>query len=254
MPASMGLILYFYSVLTTSPNSKIIKYGRRKFIRKLTGFAAVFGSGLIMNKLSAMKISGISENSGDSVCLPRPIQVVIDDVGWWSGWDGSAVQEPFRTGMNRDHVLADYKAIIELGRALGIRPQAAMVLCEWDRENILRDLPESTWMGTGWDNGKWVGPWLDEAADLIRSNPRHFEFTVHGIGHEHWSEGKLTRAEWSDKDGTMRPTDHINRHLDYYERLMRQNGLETFHVLLFPPLLTMVLEKPGKTMSAWRSY
>lgn len=47
-----------------------------------------------------------------------PLQVVIDDVGWWSGNDGSMRQEPYRTGINRNHVPADYKAIVDLGRAL----------------------------------------------------------------------------------------------------------------------------------------
>lgn len=207
---------------------KNMPYGRRGFIRALSGFAASLGLGLTGNKLTAMNISGISTRSGDSAYIPRPIQVVIDDVGWWSGRDGSAQQEPFRTGINRDHTLADYKAIIKLGSSLGICPQAAMVLCEWDRENILRDLPHSTWMGTNWENGKWLGPWLDEAADLIRNNPEHFEFTVHGIGHEYWSGNKLARAEWASDDGTMRPADHIHNHLDYYQRIMKQNRLGSF--------------------------
>lgn len=176
-------------------------------------------------KLSAMNISEISTGNNYAVAIPMPIQVVIDDVGWWSGKDGSSQQEPYRTGINRDHTIEDYKAIIQLGKALDIRPQAAMVLCEWDRENILRELPESTWMGTKWDNGKWTGPLLDEAADLIRSNQDHFEFTLHGIGHEYWPGGKLTRAEWASGDGTMRPVEHVNKHLDYYEKIMQQNSL-----------------------------
>ena len=34
--------------------------------------------------------------NGFSATIPLPIQVVIDDVGWWSGYDGSKHQEPFR--------------------------------------------------------------------------------------------------------------------------------------------------------------
>lgn len=63
-------------------------------------------------------------------CIPMPIQIVIDDVGWWCGTDGHEYNEPFRTGINRDHVPADYQAIVELGKQLNIRPRAAMVLCE----------------------------------------------------------------------------------------------------------------------------
>jgi hypothetical protein len=179
-------------------------------------------------KLSAMNVIVLPLRNDYGASIPMPIQVVIDDVGWWSGKDGSQQQEPFRTGINRHHTVADYEAIIELGRALGIRPQAAMVLCEWDRDNILRELPESTWMGTAWDNSRWIGPWLEETADLILNNQDHFELTVHGIGHEHWSNGKLTRAEWSTDDGTMRPVNQVNNHLDYYEKIMRQNKLGSF--------------------------
>ena len=176
-------------------------------------------------KPSAMNRTEITSGNNGALAIPMPIQVVIDDVGWWSGMDGSPQQEPYRTGINRDHTIADYKAIIELGSALGMRPQAAMVLCEWDRQNILRELPDSTWMGTRWDNDKWVGPMLDEAADLFRNNQDHIEFTLHGIGHEYWTGGKLSRAEWAGGDGTMRPVEHVEKHLDYYEKLMQQNAL-----------------------------
>ena len=110
---------------------------RRIFLQNLTGFAVAVGLGASGKKLLAMNIKGITSGCGNSAIIPRPIQVVIDDVGWWSGRDGSDKDEPYRTGINRNHVVADYQAIIQLGRALGIRPQAAMVLCEWDRENIL---------------------------------------------------------------------------------------------------------------------
>jgi len=162
------------------------------------------------------------------VFIPMPIQVVIDDVGWWSGEDGSQRQEPYRTGIPRSHVPADYQAIVDMGRMLGIRPQAAMILCEWDKENILRQLPTSTWMGEDWDNSRWVGPWLDEAAGIIRDNPDHFELTVHGVGHEYWLNGTFTRAEWTDSNGQMRPPDQIEKHLDYFEKLMNQHQLGPF--------------------------
>lgn len=157
-----------------------------------------------------------------------PIQVVIDDVGWWSGTDGSQWQEPYRTGISRNHVPADYQAIIELGKGLGIRPQAATILCEWDKENILRQLPASTWMGGKWDNSKWVGSWLEEAAEIIRNNRQHYELTLHGIGHEYWEGGIFTRAEWTDSNGQMRPRDQVEKHLDYFGKLMDQHNLGPF--------------------------
>jgi hypothetical protein len=45
------------------------------------------------------------------VSLPMPIFLVVEDVGWWQGRDGSANNEPFRIGFTRRHCLADYQAL-----------------------------------------------------------------------------------------------------------------------------------------------
>lgn len=168
------------------------------------------------------------------VFIPMPVQVVIDDVGWWSGEDGSKRQEPYRTGINRNHVPADYQAIADLGRALGIRPQAAFVACEWDKDNILRELPTSTWMGDRWNNSKWAGPWLEEAAEIIRNNKDHLELSIHGVGHEYWEDDKFTRAEWTDSFGQMRPQDQVELHLEYFEKLLDQFNLGPLPVSFVP--------------------
>jgi len=157
--------------------------------------------------------------------IPLPIQVVIDDVGWWNGKDGSANNEPYRTGIKRNHVVADYQSIVDLGKALNIRPQAVMILSEWDRKNILKDVPHSTYMGKNWNN-KWVGTWLDEAAEIINQNKEHLEITLHGLGHEWWDGDKFTRAEWAELEtGIMRNEDDVERHLDAFYEIMKQNNL-----------------------------
>jgi hypothetical protein len=187
--------------------------------------AAGLSAGVVVTSRDSSGSNQGSNAKGITAVVPMPIQVVIDDVGWWSGHDGSKQQEPYRTGIQRDHVPEDYEAIVHLGQRLGVRPQAAMILCEWDRTNVLRRLPTGTWMGLNWDNRKWVGPWLDRAADIIRNNPAHFEMTLHGVGHEYWSGGRFTRAEWADSNGTMRPLDQIEAHLDSFEDLLNQNRL-----------------------------
>jgi len=198
---------------------------RRDFMKGAIQMAAGFSAGMTSANQTSSGSSLQSNSKSVTAVIPMPIQIVIDDVGWWSGHDGSQQQEPYRTGITRNHVPEDYEAIVRLGRSLGIRPQAAMILCEWDRTNILRKLPTSTWMGSNWDNKKWVGPWLDRAAETIRNNSAHFEVTMHGIGHEYWTDGKFTRAEWADSKGTMRPLDQVEAHLDSFEILMNQNQL-----------------------------
>jgi len=118
-----------------------------------------------------------------------------------------------------------------------MKPQAAMILCEWDSKNLLRTLPTSTWMGERWNNARWDGPWLEAAADIIRSD--HLELTLHGIGHEFWQPSpsgalEFTRAEWHDRDGTMRPHDEIRRRLDMFGRLLDQHNLGAFPTSFVP--------------------
>ena len=201
------------------------KVNRRNFIKKSIQGTAVVAGGLSAGNLQAFEGIKKVSDKGVSVVIPMPIQVVIDDVGWWSGEDGSERQEPYRTGISRNHVPGDYQAIVELGKALGIRPQAAIVLGEWDKQNILRKVPHSTWMGKKWDNSKWVGPWLEEAADIINNNKDNFEITMHGLGHEWWTDGKFTRAEWAANNGVMRPKEDIERHIDAFAEIMKQNSL-----------------------------
>ena len=167
--------------------------------------------------------------------VPLAIQVVVDDVGWWSGENGTLTSNaPYRTGINRRHVPADYSAIVELGKQLNIRPQAAMILCEWDRENILRELPTSTWMGENWDNSKNIGTWIEEASDIINNGKDNFELTLHGVGHEYWEDGMMTRAEWFNRDAKMRPEEEIRKHIDYYNKLLKMNNLGNFPVSFVP--------------------
>lgn len=195
-------------------------------MKKSIQSTAIIGAGLSsIGNVSGKTHKTRPPKNAISAAIPKPIQVVIDDVGWWSGKDGSKYQEPYRTGINRNHVPEDYMAIVELGKALGIRPQAAFILGEWDRQNILRDVPHCTWMGKNWDNSKWVGPWLEEAADIINSNKEYFEITLHGLGHEWWTDGVFTRAEWADKNGVMRPKDDLEKHLDAFAEIMNQNKL-----------------------------
>lgn len=210
------------------------KIPRRKFIEHMliagTGVTMLGGAGQFLYACNPAK----RNLERLKVFIPMPLQVVIDDVGWWSGEDGSSRQEPYRTGINRNHVPADYQAIAELGRALDIRPQAAFVLCEWDKENILRNLPTSTWMGKDWNNTKWIGPWLEEAADIIRHNQEYLEITIHGVGHEYWEGGHFTRAEWTDSNGQMRQKEQVELHLEYFGKLMDQNDLGPFPTSFVP--------------------
>lgn len=178
-------------------------------------------------------------------CVPMALQIVIDDVGWWTAADTSAQGGPFRTAMPRDHVPADYQAIIELGHRLNMRPQAAFVLCDWDRENILAQIPSATWMGAQWQNPHHNNPQLDEAADLIRNHPDHIEPTLHALGHEYWIDGIPSRAEWHDREGRMRPADNVRRHLNAFAQILETNRLGPFPTSFVPAAFLHRFGVPG---------
>lgn len=103
------------------------KTTRRNFISETTKVVAglTLGGTVLHSNTAVAKLPA----AGVQATVPMPIQIVIDDVGWWTGEDGSKRQEPYRTGINRNHVPADYQAIVDLGVKLVVRPQAATILC-----------------------------------------------------------------------------------------------------------------------------
>jgi hypothetical protein len=90
-------------------------------------------------------------------------------------------------------------------------------------------------MGREWDNSRWVGPWLDEAADVLRENRNHVELVAHGVGHEYWEGGEFTRAEFHLLGGVMRPRQEVLRHLEAFGRILDQNDLGPFPESYVPP-------------------
>lgn len=182
------------------------------------------------------------------ITLPMPLFLVVEDVGWWQGRDGSPQHEPYRTGMTRRHCLADYRVLAALAQRLAMRIQMAMVLCEWDRTDMLRQVPSATWLGAKWNNAGNRGPWLEEAADFLRRHRQHLEIGLHGVGHEYWVQGRLQRAEFHDGAGIMRPPDVVRRHLEAFGLLQEQHGLGPFPQSFVPPALHHSFGNGGASM------
>ena len=171
-----------------------------------------------------------------SISIPRPVQLVIDDVGWREGWDLSARGGPWRAGVNRLLGPSDYHAIANIGQALAIRPQAAMVLCEWDKENVCAQFPTTTQHGRAWDNSSRVGPWADEAAEIFVERAEHIELALHGVGHEHWEDGQRFRAEWFGRDPSeIWDTGVLRSHAHCFRQILDQHRLGPDWGSRFPP-------------------
>ncbi|MBU3946641.1 MAG: hypothetical protein KJ826_00265 [Proteobacteria bacterium] len=169
--------------------------------------------------------------------IPMPLHIIVDDVGWWSGKDGSKFNQPFRTGMGRDHLPEDYIALAALGKMLNMKILAGFILCEWDKTNLLKKLPSSTWMGKDWNNATIRCDDKERAAEIIRNESDHIEISLHGIGHEFWINGKMHRAEFHDNDCHMRNRSEIRKHFEFFFKLMEQYHLSPLPVTFIPPAL-----------------
>ena len=169
--------------------------------------------------------------------IPMAIQLVIEDVGWWEKSHPLGPNDPFRSGLHRRHHPSDYAALVELAKGLGMRPLIAFVACEWDRFNILKKIPTATWMGENWDNRHNVGPWLDQAADILKTNRSHLEIALHGVGHEYWAAGTRSRTEFHTSEGNLRPAGEIERHLAAFGEIMGQHDLPSCPTAFVPPAL-----------------
>jgi hypothetical protein len=185
-----------------------------------------------------------------SVSLPLPLFLVVEDVGWWQGEDGSVRQQPFRNRFPRRHCLADYQALVRLSKRLGMRIAIAMVLGEWDTTNLLKEVTGATWMGRNWDNRRNQGPWLAEAADYLRGHRDHLEIALHGLCHEFWQDGIMQRSEFHDDSGRMRPRDVVAQHLTACRRILEQHGFSSFPRLYVPPALNHSFGDGAMSMQA----
>jgi hypothetical protein len=185
-----------------------------------------------------------------SISLPLPLFLVVEDVGWWQGEDGSARGEPFRNRFPRRHCLADYQALVRLSRRLGMRIAIAMVLGEWDTTNLLSEVTGATWMARDWDNRRNQGPWLAEAADYLRDHREDLEIALHGLCHEFWQDGSMQRSEFHDSNGRMRPRDLVVEHLAACRQIMEQHDFPSFPRLYVPPALNHSFGDDATSMQA----
>ncbi len=185
-----------------------------------------------------------------SISLPLPLFLVVEDVGWWQGEDGSARGEPFRNRFPRRHCLDDYQALVRLSRRLRMRIAIAMVLGEWDATNLLRGVTGATWMGRDWDNRRNQGPWLVETAAYLRDHREDLEIALHGLCHEFWQDGSMQRSEFHDSNGRMRSRDLVVEHLTACRRIMEQHDFPGFPRLYVPPALNHSFGDDAASMQA----
>jgi hypothetical protein len=159
----------------------------------------------------------------NSVTIPACLQIVTDDVGWFHGYDERYENGPSRTGMPRKHYAADYEAINEIGRALGMKIKCAVILGEWDKNNVLKNVPNCTKFGREWDMASRIDMAEAEKCEEVIRNSEYIEFAVHGLMHTGYENGVAAGSEYyyyRDKKLVMADRDVIRERLNAFFEIL----------------------------------
>lgn len=125
----------------------------------------------------------------DIALIPRPMQLVIDDMGWMNSEDDRKGGGPSRTAMPRRHVAEDIRAINRLGEAIGQKINCAFVIGEWDPDNRLRLVPHLSKYGDNWDNASYLDrAEMSRFVEAINDSP-YIDIALHGLLHGYYMEG-----------------------------------------------------------------
>ncbi len=189
--------------------------------------------------------------------IPRPLQVVMDDVGWFNGKDDMEIGGPARTGINRYHCLADYQDIEQFGALLNMKINCAFILGEWDLENELpRKIPHFSHFGDSWDNARYRNPReMAEMAEFI-SSAEHIDVCLHGLYHGYYMPG-VDRPHGSDyyyhKNGALIRTaeSEIRLRIETFLELMHKHGIRKTVNSFVPPCFYY---RPGDLTPILREY
>ena len=175
-----------------------------------------------------------------SVLIPRPAQIVVDDVGWFNGKDDRANGGPSRTGMPRRHVAEDIRALNDLGERLGMKINCAFIVGEWDPDNRLSVVPHLSKYGENWDNASYLDrEEMARIVEAINESP-YVDIALHGLLHGYYMDG-VDNCDCSDyyyaKGGeiTMVPADEIRLRVRLFRELLEYYGIKREIVSFVPP-------------------
>ena len=169
------------------------------------------------------------------IIFPKAFGIAIDDLGWNQGSSLGDEGGPWRAGVKRQMGVKEYEPIVEIGKALGIRFQGLFVLSEMDRLNICAKYPTITKQGSNFNNSANIKQEQIDVMNYVIENAANLEFGLHGVGHEHFTNGVRTRAEWYDLEHNKPwPEQDSRDHLKAFSEIMAQYGLTKENGQSFP--------------------
>ncbi len=179
----------------------------------------------------------------NKVIIPNPLQIVMDDLGWFCGNDDRKNGGPSRTGVPRRHCPADYYAVNELGKRLDMKINCAFVLGEWDDDNRLKSVKNLSKYGDNWDNARYFDKSeMEKVVEAINSS-EYIDFAVHGLLHGYYTDG-IDNTDESDyyysvnKELFIIDEQEIRHRLDCYFDLVKHHGINKNINSMVPPSFT----------------
>lgn len=174
-----------------------------------------------------------------NIVIPSPLQITMDDLGWFCGTDGRREMEPARSGVTRRHVAEDYKVVNEIGRRLGMRINCAFVMGEWDIDNRLKNIPCLSPRGSNWNNAlSFDRAEAERCVDVINRS-EYIDVAVHGLYHTYYlPDCKYNNTDYyytKDNELFAVPEKEIRMRLDAYFDLIEYHGFHKSINSFIPP-------------------
>lgn len=177
----------------------------------------------------------------NNVCIPKALQLVLDDIGWFYGADQRSASLPSRTGINRLHVLEDYQIVEALGKAIGQKINCMLVIGEWDQNGVLKSVPYSNKWGADWNGSLYYRPLEAEKILSFLDSSDYIEFGFHGLLHDAWTldgnflcDGEFYIPENFQKGNPKKlaADEYLRKHFDaffeIYENVGFKNKVRSF--------------------------
>ena len=168
----------------------------------------------------------------EKIKIPVALQISFDDLGWHDGRDYSKMGKASRSGIPRDHVVADYTMMNELGRALNQKIMGKLCLADWDKDNILRGEIGITDDPKNWDRANTIDMDYTRACFAALESSEYLEYCVHSIMHGRYDENGhiITEKELFEKrqDGEWFPlsNEEIDRRLALFFKIFNSWGFK----------------------------
>lgn len=160
-----------------------------------------------------------------NIIIPRPLHIVLDDMGWMSGKDDRANGGPSRLGINRKPCYKDYLAVNQLGKRISMKITCAFVLGEWDPDNRLGAIKNLSKYRI-WDNATYLDrEELLKCVDAVNGS-EYIDLAVHGLLHGYYAQD-IDNTDESDfyyrknEKLFMIPEAEVRERLDSYFDLLK---------------------------------